>query len=82
VDSRLLVIARAGLGSDALMERLVLEHRVAAVSGRAFGFGAGGTAGGESVLRLSYGMLSGPELSEALGRLAEGLRRLRQRSEQ
>jgi aspartate/methionine/tyrosine aminotransferase len=78
----LLVIARAGLGSDALMERLVLEHRVAAVSGRAFGFGAGGTAGGESVLRLSYGMLSGPELSEALGRLAEGLRRLRQRSEQ
>lgn len=74
----LLVIEGLGLGSDALMERLVLEHRVAAVSGRAFGFDDPGAA----VLRLSYGMLDGSELSEALSRLAEGLRRLRQRSEQ
>ena len=86
----LLVIAHPGLDSDALMERLVREQRVAAVSGRAFGFAAAGAGagpgaaavGGESVLRLSYGMLDGPDLSEALGRLAAGLRCLRQRSEQ
>jgi aspartate/methionine/tyrosine aminotransferase len=74
----LLLIEGLGLDSDALMQRLVLEHRVAAVSGRAFGFEQPGVC----VLRLSYGMLDGPELSEALERLAEGLRRLRQRSEQ
>lgn len=74
----LLVIEGLGLSSDVLMERLVLEHRVAAVSGRAFGF----ESPGEAVLRLSYGMLDGPELSEALERLSDGLRRLRQRSEQ
>ncbi len=74
----LLVIEGLDLSSDALMERLVLKHRVAAVSGRAFGCEHPGAA----VLRLSYGLLDGPELSEALSRLAEGLRRLRQRPEQ
>jgi len=82
----LLVIEGLGLSSDALMERLVLEHRVAAVSGRAFGFEQQDAPSGEArrccVLRISYGMLAGPELSDALARLAEGLRRLRQRSEQ
>ena len=71
------------LNGDGLMERLVLEQRVAAVSGRAFGLEEPGAAEpGTCLLRLSYGMLAGPELSEALARLAEGLRRLRQRSEQ
>jgi aspartate/methionine/tyrosine aminotransferase len=79
----LLQIEGLGLSSDALMERLVLELRVALVSGRAFGFEDPGASGlGSSLLRLSYGMLDGPDLSEALERLAEGLRRLRQRSEQ
>ena len=77
----LLVIEGLGISSDALMERLVLEHRVAAVSGRAFGFEQPGELDA-CVLRLSYGMLDGPELSEALERLSDGLRRLRQRSEQ
>jgi aspartate/methionine/tyrosine aminotransferase/predicted nucleotidyltransferase len=74
----LLVIEGLGLSSDALMERLVLKHRVAAVSGRSFGFEPPGCC----ALRLSYGMLSESELAEALERLAEGVRRLRQRSEQ
>ena len=74
----LLQIEGLGLSSDALMERLVLEHRVALVSGRAFGFEEPGMA----VLRLSYGMLDGAALSAALERLADALRRLRQRSEQ
>ena len=79
----LLQIEGLGLSSDALMERLVLEHRVALVSGRAFGFEQPGASGlGSSLLRLSYGMLDGPQFSAALERLAEGLRRLRQRSEQ
>ncbi|MEB3307015.1 MAG: aminotransferase class I/II-fold pyridoxal phosphate-dependent enzyme [Cyanobacteriota bacterium] len=74
----LLVIEAPGISSDALMERLVLEQRVAAVSGRAFGFEPQGCC----ALRLSYGMLSEAELAEALERLAAGFRRLRQRSEQ
>ncbi|MFM7548449.1 MAG: aminotransferase class I/II-fold pyridoxal phosphate-dependent enzyme [Cyanobacteriota bacterium] len=83
----LLVIHDPGLSSDALMEWLVLEQRVAAVSGRAFGLaqqmvGAGAGATARAVLRLSYGLLDGPVLAEALERLGSGLRRLRQRSEQ
>ncbi len=74
----LLVIDGLEISSDELMERLVLEHRVAAVSGRAFGF----EAHDRCALRLSYGMLAESELAEALERLAAGLRRLRQRSEQ
>lgn len=79
----LLQIEGLGLSSDALMERLVLEHRVALVSGRAFGFeDPGESEAGPALLRLSYGMLDGPELLAALERLADALRRLRQRSEQ
>jgi aspartate/methionine/tyrosine aminotransferase len=79
----LLQIEGLGLSSDVLMERLVLEHRVALVSGRAFGFEEPGACEPHtSLLRLSYGMLDGPELSDGLERLVEGLRRLRQRSEQ
>jgi aspartate/methionine/tyrosine aminotransferase len=55
------------------MRRLVREHRVAALSGESFGLDAG--CGGP-VLRLSYGMLSGAELAEALDRLFRGMRLL------
>ncbi len=63
--------AAAGLSGEALMRRLVLEHRVAAVSGESFGF-----APGQPVLRLSYGLLGAAELEEALGRLWGGIRAL------
>ena len=59
------------LESDALMEELVLVEGVATVSGRAFGLDIPGAA----VLRISYGMLDGPALAEALERLGRGLRR-------
>ncbi len=63
--------ALAGLTGDALMRRLVLEHRVAAVCGESFGYPAA-----EPVLRLSYGLLGPVELEEALRRLFEGIRAL------
>jgi len=66
------------LAGDGLMEQLVLGWRVAAVSGRAFGLEPAEAC----LLRLSYGMLDVATLAEALARLAAGLRRLRQRSEQ
>ena len=67
------VTAGAGtpLESDALMEELLLTEGVATVSGRAFGLDIPGAA----VLRISYGMLDGPALAEALERLGRGLRR-------
>jgi aspartate/methionine/tyrosine aminotransferase len=65
----------ASLDSDGLMEWLVLEQEVATVSGRAFGLEIPGAC----VLRVSYGMLDGPALAEALERLGGGLRRLLRR---
>ena len=59
------------LESDGLMDELVLREGVATVSGRAFGLEIPGAA----VLRVSYGMLHGPALTEALERLGRGLRR-------
>lgn len=59
------------LTSDGLMEELVLTDGVATVSGRGFGLNCPEAA----VLRLSYGMLEGPDLAEALERLGAGLRR-------
>jgi aspartate/methionine/tyrosine aminotransferase len=53
-----------------LVERLVLEHGVAALPGESFGLTP---AGGKDVLRLSYGMLDAAQLEEALGRLFGGL---------
>jgi aspartate/methionine/tyrosine aminotransferase len=63
--------ALAGLTGDALMRRLVLEHRVAAVCGESFGYAAA-----EPMLRLSYGLLGPVELEDALCRLFEGIRAL------
>jgi aspartate/methionine/tyrosine aminotransferase len=68
----LLVVDGSGLNSNGLMERLVLEHGVATVSGSAFGLELPGAA----VLRLSYGMLAGADLEEALQRLGRGLEQL------
>ncbi|MEB3334819.1 MAG: aminotransferase class I/II-fold pyridoxal phosphate-dependent enzyme [Cyanobacteriota bacterium] len=62
----------SSLDSDGLMEWLVAEQGVAAVSGLAFGLEIPGARS----LRLSYGMLDGPALAEALARLGVGLRRL------
>ena len=59
--------------ADTLMRRLVLEHRVAALSGESFGLDS---RGGGPVLRLSYGLLDAADLAEALDRLFSGLRRL------
>lgn len=60
------------LDSDGLMEWLVLELGVAVVSGRAFGLECPGAA----VFRLSYGMLEGAALDDALNRLGRGLHKL------
>jgi len=51
---------------EALVEQLILEHGVAALPGESFGLAA---EAGTAVLRLSYGLLDGPTLAEALGRL-------------
>ncbi|MFZ9620453.1 MAG: aminotransferase class I/II-fold pyridoxal phosphate-dependent enzyme [Prochlorococcaceae cyanobacterium] len=59
-------LTRRGVTARELMRRLALEHRVAVVSGDAFGIGG-------HALRLSTGMLDGPALSEALQRLLSGL---------
>ena len=70
--------AAGGLTSDVLMRRLVLEHRVAAVSGESFGLAAADpvAAGQGPTLRLSYGLLNADDLQEALRRLFGGIRAL------
>ena len=62
-------LQRAGIDGRALMRRLAIEHRVAAVSGDGFGLSGHG-------LRLSTGMLDSPSLALALERLFGGLRAL------
>lgn len=58
------------LGGEPLMRHLVLGHGVAALPGDSFGLPQ---AGGQALLRLSYGMLEACALAEALGRLFEAL---------
>ena len=60
---------KSELSSDAAMERLIREHRVALVSGSSFGLEG-------CCLRLSYGMLGQADLAEALRRLVGGLEQL------
>ena len=67
-----LIEVASTLGAAELVERLVLEHGVAVLPGGEFGLRG---RPGAAVLRLSYGMLAGDELDEALGRLFEGVRR-------
>jgi len=59
-------LARSGLDARQLMRRLAAQHRVAAVSGDAFGLDG-------HVLRLSTGMVDGAELARALERLFDGI---------
>ena len=73
----LLQLDRAAAGpltGDTLMRRLVREYGLAALSGESFGLDPA-RAGGP-VLRLSYGLLDGLQLAEALDRLFNGLRGL------
>jgi aspartate/methionine/tyrosine aminotransferase len=60
------------LGALDACERLIREHRVAAMPGSAFGDLAGCS------LRISYGALEDDRLAEGVGRLIDGLRRLAQ----
>ena len=64
----LLVRVRTGLDSMALVERLVREHRVAAIPGSTFGVTS------ECALRISYGALTRDTVAEGLGRLVRGIR--------
>jgi aspartate/methionine/tyrosine aminotransferase len=71
-----LLACSTSLDEQVLVERLILEHGVAVLPGGAFGLAAGGGAGlgrGQVLLRLSYGMLDGPDLERALQRLFGGL---------
>jgi aspartate/methionine/tyrosine aminotransferase len=58
------------LGGASLLRHLVLGHGVAALPGESFGLPQ---VGGQSLLRLSYGMLDATALAEALGRLFKAL---------
>jgi aspartate/methionine/tyrosine aminotransferase len=59
---------KGDLSSMTLAERLIREHRVATIPGETFGLEH------ECALRISYGVLDAPTLSEALDRLVGGLR--------
>jgi aspartate/methionine/tyrosine aminotransferase len=61
------------LDGESLMRHLVLGHGVAALPGDSFGLPP---AGGQGVLRLSYGMLEAADLEEALRRLFQALEAL------
>jgi aspartate/methionine/tyrosine aminotransferase len=65
-----LVRVRSNLSSMQACERLIREHRVAAIPGNAFGLDLG------CYLRVSYGALSRDTAAEGLGRLVEGVRAL------
>jgi aspartate/methionine/tyrosine aminotransferase len=52
-----------------LVERLIREHRVAVIPGSAFGLEG-------PVVRVSYGALDAASVTEGIGRLVGGLRRL------
>ena len=54
----------------ALVERLIVDHRVAAVPGTAFGLTSG------CYLRVSYGALDRDTVAEGMSRLVGGLRAL------
>lgn len=58
------------IDGDALLRWLVLEHAVAALPGESFGLPV---AGGQGLLRLSYGGLDAADLEEALRRLFQAL---------
>jgi aspartate/methionine/tyrosine aminotransferase len=59
---------RTAMPAMTVMERLVREHKVAAIAGDTFGLTEG------SYLRISYGALAGPTVAEGMARLTKGLR--------
>ncbi len=59
---------RTSLDPTALVERLVREHRVAAIPGSTFGVESGCT------VRIAYGALTRRTVAEGLGRLVGGIR--------
>ncbi len=63
-----LVRVKTTMDPLALVERLVVEHRVAAVPGTAFGLSDG------CYLRVSYGALDKDTVAEGISRLVSGLR--------
>jgi aspartate/methionine/tyrosine aminotransferase len=63
-----LIKVRTPLDSFALAERLIREHRVAAIPGSAFGLTDG------CYLRISYGALDRSSVAEGISRLVGGLR--------
>ena len=65
-----LVRVSSPLDSMTFVERLIREHRVAAIPGSAFG-----AAGGCSI-RISYGALGAEAVTEGVSRLVEGLKTL------
>jgi aspartate/methionine/tyrosine aminotransferase len=65
-----LVRAHSALDSMTLTERLIREHRVAAIPGSAFADPS------SCSIRISYGALDADSIAEGLGRLVSGLRAL------
>ncbi|MEO7270806.1 MAG: pyridoxal phosphate-dependent aminotransferase [Vicinamibacterales bacterium] len=65
-----LIRAHTGLDSMTLAERLIREHRVAAIPGSAFADSAACS------IRISYGALDAGTVAEGIGRLVAGLRAL------
>jgi aspartate/methionine/tyrosine aminotransferase len=65
-----LVRAHSRLDSMTLAERLIREHRVAAIPGSAFADTS------PSSIRISYGALDADSIAEGVGRLVAGLRAL------
>jgi aspartate/methionine/tyrosine aminotransferase len=63
-----LLRVHTGLDPLALTERLITEHRVAAIPGTAFGLSDG------CYLRVSYGALAKDTVVEGIARLVDGLR--------
>lgn len=63
-----LLKVRTPLDAFALAERLILEHRVAAIPGSAFGLTDG------CYLRVSYGALDRSSVAEGVSRLVQGIR--------
>ncbi len=65
-----LLRVHAGMDSMTLVERLIREHRVAAIPGSAFGDAS------PCSIRISYGALDPESIAEGVGRLVTGLRAL------
>ena len=68
-DGAFYFLVRVQRGGDPvdIVERLILEHRIAVIPGTAFGMDDG------CYLRIGYGAVDGPTMEEAMERFAEGI---------